>query len=431
MHLQFSLFAAITLANRVAATAEPSSSPSISSVPSSQPSETPSTQPSSIPSAQPSSMPSESPSSQPSSMPSESPSSIPSSMPSETPSSMPSESPSSQPSSMPSESPSSMPSESPSSQPSSMPSSMPSCTPTESPTPPEETFLFYPDWSNGGDGCLNDGNEPDYMAVNPGAYMSSTLDKCCTTYFGWNYDGCMGLLDDTCARELWYPDWEGDNVGCLRDGEEPYYMTANSMAYLFSSRADCCSEHYEWNYDDCVGAAATTSGLYYPDWTSGDNVCKNDGNAPDYMVKNPSYWLHSTLTPCCEANFAWNLEECTGTTETLTSGLYFPDWEGTNTGCLNDGTQPDYMSKNPDMWMHATLAECCDENYSWDLSTCLGGAAATGTSKWFMDYDANKCVQDCVGASPCGGLAESWDLLYDSQSSCCDERNWWNADCDA
>jgi hypothetical protein len=310
---------------------------------------------------------------------------------------------------------------------------MPSCTPTDSPTPPEETFLFYPVWASGSEGCLNDGNEPSYMSANPADYMSSTLDKCCNTFFGWNYDICMGLLDDSCARALWYPDWDGENVGCTKDGEEPYYMTSNPMSYLFAQRSDCCSEHYEWNYADCMGTSPSSSNLYYPYWDDNENVCKNDNNAPLFMIQNP-IWLHSDLESCCSSNFQWKYADCLsegGATASAPSGLYFPDWEGANTGCINDGTEPDYMSQNPDMWMHTTLAEFCDENYSWDLSACLGGSSPTGTLKYYMSYDEGTCVQDCIGASPCGGLAESWDYLYDTQSSCCSERAWWVVDCDS
>lgn len=162
------------------------------------------------------------------------------------------------------------------------------CTPTDSPTPPEETFLFYPVWASGSEGCLNDvslavvstlylnisiefishltlftevlgqraiihvcqscwlwvslSNNLLYLITSELTHsilllwcldMSSTLDKCCNTFFGWNYDmyvlsievnasvsrgsvfeannspplshSCMGLLDDSCARALWYP----------------------------------------------------------------------------------------------------------------------------------------------------------------------------------------------------------------------------------
>ena len=30
------------------------------------------------------------------------------------------------------------------------------------------------------------------MTANPSYYLSSTLDKCCSTYFAWNYDVCTG-----------------------------------------------------------------------------------------------------------------------------------------------------------------------------------------------------------------------------------------------
>lgn len=43
------------------------------------------------------------------------------------------------------------------------------------------------------------------VAANPNDYMSSTLASCCNTYFGWNYNVCMGLLPGFCARALFYP----------------------------------------------------------------------------------------------------------------------------------------------------------------------------------------------------------------------------------
>eukprot|EP00804_Cyclotella_cryptica_P017072 CCRYP_003317-RA/>CCRYP_003317-RA protein AED:0.06 eAED:0.06 QI:0/1/0.5/1/1/1/2/198/460 len=453
MYFKYSLFAAVFFAGGVdglpgtnppstspskapstSPTKSPSKSPTTS--PSRKPSASPSSQPSSQPSSEPSSKPSRQPSSEPSQQPSSEPSQQPSSQPSESPSSQPSsepsQQPSSQPSSEPSQQPSSQPSESPSAQPSSEPSSMPSCTPSQSPTPAPSVHLFYPDWSGEGfnQGCLNDGNEPAYMASNPGVYLHSTLDKCCSTHFAWNYDGCMGKLDDTCARALWYPDWEGTNTGCVRDGNEPLYMTQNNVQYLFSTKADCCKEHYSWNLVECMGTSSATSGnKYYPDWL-GDDTCKNDGAAPTYMAQNPTMWLHDTLSSCCTKNYGWKMSECmnggNAPAPSPGSGLYYPDWTGSNEGCLNDGNEPDYMAANPTLWMHSTLDSCCKKNYSYNLSSCTGAAASSGSLKWYMSWDAKKCVQDCVGAAPCGGAANSWDLTYDTQSKCCSERMWWD-----
>jgi hypothetical protein len=87
-------------------------------------------------------------------------------------------------------------------------------------------------------------------------------------------------------RALWYPDWEGSNTGCTRDGNEPLYMTQNPIVYLFNTKVDCCAEYYDWNYQECVGGWASGSGLkYYADWL-GDDTCKNDGNAPAYSEFN-------------------------------------------------------------------------------------------------------------------------------------------------
>lgn len=59
-------------------------------------------------------------------------------------------------------------------------------------------------------------------------------------------------------------------------------------------------EHYDWNLSECMGTAASTStGQFYPDWL-GDDTCKNDGSAPEYMALNPTMWLHDTLSDCCK-----------------------------------------------------------------------------------------------------------------------------------
>ena len=235
----------------------------------------------------------------------------------------------------------------------------------------------------------------------------------------------MGQLDDTCNRALWYPDWEGDNTGCIRDGNEPLYMLANPTMYMFNTKADCCSEHYGWS-EDCMGSGSSSSGgKYYADWL-GDDTCKNDGSAPSYMVSNPSMWLHDTLADCCAKNYNWKLDECMGTSETASSGLFYPDWSGSNEGCLNDGSEPAYMLANPTMWMFDTLAACCERHYTYNLSACTGEAASSGTAKFYMDWGNNKCVQDCEGAAPCGGLAESWDQKYDTQDECCAEKMSWD-----
>lgn len=261
------------------------------------------------------------------------------------------------------------------------------------------------------------------MDASPAQYLFSTLDKCCSTHFGWNYNSCMGLLDLTCSRALWYPDWEGENKGCKRDGNEPLYMIENPTTYMFSSKSDCCNEHYTWNLPECMGSS-TSGRKYYPDW-SGDDTCKADGDAPKYMLLNPTLWLYSTLSECCSENYSWKLNECLGSSDAGSASLYYPDWSGDNDGCINDGDAPEYMVLNPSLWLHTTLQSCCEKNYSYILSQCIG-SSVTGSDEWYMDYAASKCVKDCDGASPCGGLSNGWDEKYPTQDTCCNAKMWWD-----
>ena len=70
-----------------------------------------------------------------------------------------------------------------------------------------------------------DGQEPEYMVVNPGEWLSTTLQKCCKKHFnGYYYDQCLFLhpppaLQGCSDPLLFYPDWHGSNEGCLDDGK--------------------------------------------------------------------------------------------------------------------------------------------------------------------------------------------------------------------
>ena len=44
-------------------------------------------------------------------------------------------------------------------------------------------------------------------------------------------------------------------------------------------------------------AKAVNDGYYYPSWSSGDETCKNDGNAPDYMITDGGY--HESVSLLC------------------------------------------------------------------------------------------------------------------------------------
>ena len=133
--------------------------------------------------------------------------------------------------------------------------------------------------------------------------------------FSNNYGACVGSVSTATSgvpssvpvvllpvpAPLWYPDWEGNDDGCVNDGNESAYMT--DLNYLFATLSDCCAQHYNWD-SSCAGAAATPGAhLYYPDWGGGDDGCKTGGGQPQYMNNSPSIWMHATLAECCNANY--------------------------------------------------------------------------------------------------------------------------------
>ena len=74
-------------------------------------------------------------------------------------------------------------------------------------------------------------------------------------------------------------------------------MIQSPANFFFSSKSDCCNEHYDWSYGDCMGSSSAADGRsgrsgdkWYADWTSGDYTCKNDGGAPDY-----SEWIVASI----------------------------------------------------------------------------------------------------------------------------------------
>ena len=209
------------------------------------------------------------------------------------------------------------------------------------------------------------------MAVNPTDWLSSTMEACCKKFFGgYLFETCMGSYPpdhDDCNVMLYYPDWEGSNKGCINDGQEPYYMLSNGKYFFSNSLEDCCEKFYEWDFYGC-----------------------------------------------------------TGTMPDLTNGEYYPDWLGSSSStCLNDNKMPKYMLNNQVWYLSKTLKECCETHFFWDVNKCLG-TTAVGSGKWYIKWSDSTCVQDCVGASPCGGIAESWDETFSDKNTCCKNKMWWD-----
>ncbi len=111
------------------------------------------------------------------------------------------------------------------------------------------------------------------------------------------------------------------------------------------------------------------------------------------------------------------------------TGNYYPDWVTTDT-CVNDGNEPDYMSTNPEVWMHSTLESCCSRNYLWDYDNCIGGggggvvattAVPPSAGLYYPDWEnTDICLND--GNEPAYMSSNPTAWMLDTLFAC-----WWVA----
>lgn len=180
---------------------------------------------------------------------------------------------------------------------------------------------------------------------------------------------------------LFYPDWVTDE-GCANDGNEPGYMSVNAGDYLYSTLDKCCNTYFNWMYDKCMGRVRgpCARALFYPDWSGTNEGCIADGNEPKYMTSNHKHYLYVTIEECCHEHYDWDYIACTGKVNKRNNRLYYPDWLGSPQGCGTGGGQPKYMNAAPEWWLYETLEQCCKTNFEWFLADCLGDEAPTAPS---------------------------------------------------
>jgi len=149
---------------------------------------------------------------------------------------------------------------------------------------------------------------------------------------------------------------------------------------------------------DIQERALTQTNGYYPSWNTGDETCKNDGNAPDYM--NDGVYHESTLKDCCERYYNWNMLTCMGSNPTDIEGFY-PAWESADTNeikCMSatNTLPPAYMLSNPTAWIDSDIETCCSRQYSWATATCISASReAAGSSAPISSPATTACVGEC------------------------------------
>jgi len=164
---------------------------------------------------------------------------------------------------------------------------------------------------------------------------------------------------------LYYPDYVENS--CLTGGGQPDYMNHAPSVWMHATLVECCSYFFQWNYNECVGSApdpspaAGTPALYYPDWLGEAITCKNDNMEPPYMTLNPAQWMLATLQACCEKNFSFAKEGCLEGVVVSGDGLWYKrsaDWI-----CVQDCTLADGacggIRHSWETSTYATRAKCC------------------------------------------------------------------------
>ena len=110
----------------------------------------------------------------------------------------------------------------------------------------------------------------------------------------------------------WYPDQSSTSAGtkCKNDGLAPTWMH-----HKYVDRSTCCTSHFNWAYNDCMGTKPASSNKWYIDWSTGK--CKQDcdksaSGAPTCggLVAGTWVTLHDTSDACCRAHVSYAVESC-------------------------------------------------------------------------------------------------------------------------
>jgi len=133
------------------------------------------------------------------------------------------------------------------------------------------------------------------------ASTTTTATPLTTTTFTTTTTKAAPLSDD------WYP----GTTKCINDGKAPSWQHNK-----YKSQDSCCSSHFSWDKDNCMGIEPTGSDRYYIDW--GRGKCVKDcavggGDASCGGVRTES-WIskHANMNACCFAHMSYDINGCLG-----------------------------------------------------------------------------------------------------------------------
>ena len=152
----------------------------------------------------------------------------------------------------------------------------------------------------------------------------------------------------------------------------------------------------------------------------GDKTCGG-------LVEEAWVVLHDSAEDCCAHEYSWMSNElCAARSTHSTLSKFWAD--KTNAKCQDDLVVP---TEDLSMALYESIEDCCLYGLSWlSKGACFSSSGSgmdltgLGSNKYYIDYVKEQCAQDCDGPAPCGGLAQQWNILYETAEQCCDRISW-------
>lgn len=288
--------------------------------------------------------------------------------------------------------------------------------------------------------------------------LYDTIADCCSNKLpNLDSDFCESQSDPAiAATNKWFVDGNLCKKDCAGTGSE---CGSYTWGLLYDTAAACCTGGLAWVNDDYCASRSdpATNGvngqaytnLWFVDYsqtlcvkdcgTASDPACGDIGDANQAA----STTLYDTAASCCSTKLGWiDSTSCAassiaGAASETGTNQWYPDYS-TAKRCVQDcptssgppacgGVAPN----NGGVPKYATVASCCSERFGWynqDLCVALSEAGPSGTAstnKWYVDYDAEVCVQDCpdgLGLSCSGNPSSLSEPLYDAPADCCSAK---------
>lgn len=163
----------------------------------------------------------------------------------------------------------------------------------------------------------------------------------------------------------WFPDWSKSDSYCKNDGDQPPFMNnaANKEYYLFETKAECCAAWFS-SAADCVDQEDPNAEKYVPVYS--ENSCSKMKNKDLESYDKDRF---DTLDECCSSKFSNSKKECCGDKCTASGEtVYLPNWSTSKCFALSKQLLSEYENTPS----YSSNVECCNEQFGWVGSGCLG-----------------------------------------------------------